>query len=75
MEILSKPTKQISEIEMAVIFIPDGDFKRFKFEISGLGKEVEYNLTRLWNSDSPFVMAGANKYQKLQQTAIFDHFS
>jgi len=30
-----------------IIFIPDGDFKSFQFEINGLAQEGEYNYTRL----------------------------
>ena len=58
-----------------IILIPDGDFKIFQVEINGLAQEREYNFTRLWNSESRFVVAGANKYSMLQQTAIFDYFS
>jgi hypothetical protein len=44
-------------------------------EINGQVKDGEYNFTRLWNSESRFVVAGAKKYSMLQQTAIFDYFS
>ena len=58
-----------------IILIPDGDFKRFQVEVNGLVQEGEYNFTRLWNSESRFVVAAANKFSMLQQTAIFDYFS
>jgi hypothetical protein len=53
---------------MAVILIPDENFKSFKVEINGQVKDGEYNFTRIWNSQSRFVVAGANIYSILQQT-------
>jgi hypothetical protein len=58
-----------------VILIPDGNFKSFRVAINGLAQVVEHNFTKLWNSESRFVVAGANKFSILQQTAIFDFFS
>jgi len=58
-----------------IILIADGDFKSFQVGFNGLIQEGEYNFTRLWNSESRFVVAGANKYSMLQQTAILDYFS
>jgi len=58
-----------------IILIPDGDFRSFQVEINGLVQEGVYNFTKLWNSESRFVVAGANNYSMLQQTAIFDYFS
>jgi len=75
--IVSKPNKTdfIDRNDSYIILIPDGDFKRFQFEISGLAQEGEYNFTRLWNSESRFVVAGVNKFSMLQHTAILDYFS
>jgi hypothetical protein len=58
-----------------IILIPDGNFKSFQVEFNDLAQEGEYKFTRLWNSESRFVVAGANTFSKLQQTAIFDYFS
>jgi hypothetical protein len=58
-----------------IILIPDGDFKSFQVQINGLIQEGKYNFRRLWNSETRFVVAGANMYSKLHQTAIFDYFS
>jgi len=58
-----------------ILLIPDGDFKSIQVEINGLVKDGEYNFTRLWNSESRFVVAGANNFSMLQKTAIFDYFS
>ena len=74
---ISKPNKTdfIDRNGSYIILTPDGDFKSFQVEINGLVQEGEYNFTRLWNSESRFVVAGANNYSLLQQTAIFDYFS
>jgi hypothetical protein len=58
-----------------IILIPDGDFKRYYFEISGLAQGGGKKFTKLWISESRFVVAGAKIYSVLQQTAIFDYFS
>jgi len=74
---ISKPNEKgfIDRDGSYITLIPDGDFKSFQVEINGLVQEGEYNFTRLWNSESRFVVAGANNYSMLQQTAIFDYFS
>jgi hypothetical protein len=58
-----------------IILIPDGNFKSFQVEINGLAQEGENKFTRNWNSESRFVVAGANEYSTSQQTAILDYFS
>jgi hypothetical protein len=58
-----------------IILIPDGNIKIFQVGINGLFQEGQHNFTRLWNSESRFALAGANKYSKLQQTTINDYFS
>ena len=58
-----------------IILIPDGNFKIFQVAINGLAQEREHIFTKVWNSEARFVVAGANKFSMLQQTAIFDYFS
>ena len=57
-----------------IILIPDGNYDSFLIEMYGLilggGK-----MKRFWNSESRFVVAGANTYSISQQTDIFDYFS
>ena len=74
---ISKPYKTdfIDRDGSYIILIPDGDFKGFQAEINGLAQEGEYKFKGLWNSETRFVVAGANIYSMLQQTAIFDYFS
>jgi len=74
---ISKPNKTdfIDRNDICIILITDRDIKTFQFEVNGLFQEGQYNFTSLWNSESRFVVAGANKYSKLQQRAIFDYFS
>jgi hypothetical protein len=74
---ISKPDKTdfIDRNSSYIILIPDGDFKSFQVEFNELAQKGEYNFTRLWNSESRFVVAAANKFSKLQQRAIFDYFS
>jgi hypothetical protein len=74
---ISKPYKTdfIDRKGSYIILIPDGNFKRFQAEFNGLAQEGEYNFTRLWNFESRFVVAGANKFSMLQQTAIFEYLS
>ena len=74
---ISKPNKTdfIHRYGSYIILIRDGDYKSLQFENNGLAQEREYNFTRLRNSESRFVVAGANTFPMLQQTAIFDYFS
>jgi hypothetical protein len=74
---ISKPNKTyfIYRYCSYIILIRDGDYKSLQFKNNGLAQEREYNFTRLWNSESRFVVAGANTFPMLQQTAIFDYFS
>ena len=58
-----------------LILIPDGNIKSFQVEFNGLAQEGEYNFIRKLNSESLFVVAGANNYTMQQQTNIFDYFS
>jgi hypothetical protein len=68
-------TDFVDRYDSHIILIPDGSFKIFQVEINGLAQEGEYIYRRLWNSESRFVVAGANKFTMLQQTAIFNYFS
>jgi hypothetical protein len=74
---ISKPYKSdlIDRDGSYFILIPDGNFKNFQAEINGLAQKGEYKYKRLWNSESWFVVAEANIYSLMQQTAIYDYFS
>jgi hypothetical protein len=57
-----------------IILIPDGKYERVDSEVYGLlSGQDEFN--RIWNSESRFVVAGANETLMSQQTDIFDFFS
>jgi hypothetical protein len=57
-----------------IILIPDGNIKSFKTEINGLAEKTSrYKI--LWNSETRFVVAGANEFSMSQKIDIFDHFS
>jgi hypothetical protein len=62
----SSKTDFINRMGSYIILIPDGDFKSFHVEINGLDQEGEYNFTRIWNSESRVVVAGANIYTMMQ---------
>jgi hypothetical protein len=57
-----------------IILIPDGNINSLVSEMNGLflgrGK-----ITRVWNYDARFVVAGAHKFSLAQQTGIFNFFS
>ena len=57
-----------------IILIPDGTYESFKAEfdelVLGRGK-----FNSFWNSESRFVVAGANEYSVSQQTKIFEYLS
>ena len=57
-----------------IILMPNGNFNSFKAEMTGLA-EGRVKFTRFWNSETRFVVAGANEFSMLQQTEIFDYFS
>jgi hypothetical protein len=57
-----------------IILITDGDFKTFEAESLGLFIRGD-KLTRLWNSEARFVVAGANEFSMSQQINIFHFFS
>ena len=57
-----------------IILTPDGDFKNFEAEFNGLILGYR-EFTGLWNSETRFVVAGANEYTKSQQTDIFEYLS
>ena len=57
-----------------IILIPDGDIKNFQVEISGLA-EQSFGFTRIWNSETKFVVAGTNEFSMSQQRKIFDYFT
>ena len=46
-----------------------------KAEFIGLADGQEHSFTIFWNSESRFVVAGANDFTKLQQTDILEYFS
>ena len=57
-----------------IILLQNGNFKRFEAEINGIAKDGTI-FKRLWNSETRFVVAGANKFSMSQQTDIFDYLS
>jgi len=57
-----------------IILITDGNIKNFQVEFNGLVQQ-NFRYTRLWNSESRFVVAGANEFSVSQQMDIFDYFS
>jgi len=57
-----------------IILIPDGNINSFKVELTGLAI-ARNKFRRLWNSESRFVVAGANDFSTTQQMEIFDFFS
>jgi len=73
---ISKPenTDFIDGDASYIILIPDGNFMSFVAEVNGLilGQR---KFKGLWNSETRFVVAGANEYTKSQQTDIFEHLS
>jgi hypothetical protein len=71
----SNKTDFINRNGRYIILIPDGNIKSFQVEFNGLAQEGEYNFTRILNSESLFVVAGANNYTIQQQATIFDYFS
>ena len=74
---ISKTTKTdfIDRDGSYIILIPDGKLNIFEAEINGLAGGQKHSFTRFWNSESRFVVAGANEFTKSQQTDIFDYFS
>jgi len=57
-----------------IILIPDGKYESVETEIHGL-VFGQYKFYRIWNSESRFVVAGANEISMSQQTDIFDFLS
>jgi hypothetical protein len=57
-----------------ILLIPDGNINSLLVEIIGLIGGNDEGV-RFWNSETRFVVAGANNFSMLQQTAIFDLFS
>ena len=57
-----------------IILIPDGNISTFEEEFLDLAKDGT-KWTRFWNSESRFVVAGANEFSMSQQTEIFDFLS
>ena len=74
---ISKHTKTdfIDRDGSYIILIPDGKLNIFEAEINGLAVGQKHSFTRFWNSESRFVVAGANEFTKSQQTDIIDYFS
>jgi hypothetical protein len=57
-----------------IILIPDGNFYSFQHVIDGLAKRGR-KLTRYWNSEARFVVAGVNEFSMSQKKDIFDYVS
>jgi len=57
-----------------IILIPDGNIKSLQAEINAHALEGT-KITRLWKSETRFVVAGANEFSMSQQTDIFDYLS
>jgi hypothetical protein len=57
-----------------IILIPYGNSKRFVAAIDGIAKDGT-TFKRVWNSESRFVVAGANEFSMSQKMEIFDSFS
>ena len=57
-----------------VILIPDGDIESLKIENIGLPL-VRNEFAQFWNSETRFVVAGANEFSMSQLKDIFDFFS
>jgi hypothetical protein len=58
-----------------IILIPDGNIMYLQAEMSGLYFDRKKYLTKIWNSEARFVVAGANEFSMSQQTDIFDYLS
>jgi hypothetical protein len=56
-----------------IILIPEGNIKSLLVEIIWLVRGSGEGV-RFWNSETRFVVAGANNFSMLQQRAIFDLF-
>jgi len=74
---VSKPEKTdfIDRYGSYIILKPDGNIEYFRTEILGLILDRKRKLTRIWNSESRFVVAGANEFSMTQQKEIFERFS
>jgi len=57
-----------------VILIPDGDIKNFLVPFNELAAQC-FGFTRLWNSETKFIVAEANEFSMSQQKKIIDYFS
>jgi len=73
---ISKPDKSdfIDGDGSYIILVTDENIKSLKNDNIGL-PVVRNELTRFWNSEARFVVAGANKFSMSQQRDIFDFFS
>ena len=73
---ISKPENRdfIDIVSGYIIIIPDGDLKSLHAEFKWLvlGRST---FTKLWNSETRFVVAGANEFSLSQKTKIFDFLS
>jgi hypothetical protein len=70
---ISKPdeTHFIDRDGSYIMLIPDENIKSLKAEINRLAEDGT-TFKRLWNSETRFVVAGANEFSMSQQTEIFD---
>jgi hypothetical protein len=57
-----------------IMLLPYWNFKSFVAEINGMATDGTM-YKRLWNSETRFVVAGANEFSMSQQKEIFDSFS
>ena len=58
-----------------IILTLDGNIKNIKAEILGLILDRKKEFKKLWNSETRFVVAGANEFSSSQQKVIFDYLS
>jgi len=73
---ISKPTNTdfiVRDVNY-IILIPDGNIKILEAEFNGLAID-RTKFTRFWNSESRFVVPGANEFSMSQQIDIFDYLS
>ena len=74
---ISKPylTDFIDRDGSFIILTPHGNIKYFHAEMLGLFLDRKSKFTRIWNSESRFVVAGENEFAMSQPKEIFDYFS
>ena len=58
-----------------IILITDGNINIFQVEFNELAEGRNNKFIRFWNTESRFVVAGANGFPLLQHMYIFNSFS